>query len=186
MIGHTNHNGQMEVLFIYGPAAAGKHTIGSLTSEALAWPLFHNHLVVDAVKSLFEFGSPGFRQLRAEMWLAAFAAAAEQNQSFVFTFNPENTVDPELLSRLESTITGRGGRVHYIELQCEDAQLVKRMNAPSRHQFDKLTDPQLYQQLKADGCFEFPKFCEPALLIDSGQLTADQSARVISDWYRAL
>ena len=175
----------MEILFIYGPAAAGKHTIGTRVSDALGWPLFHNHLVVDAVKSLFDFGTPGFIQLRAEMWLAAFAAAAEHGQSLVFTFNPENTVATDLLSRMEAVITAKGGQVHYIELQCAEAHLLQRMDAPSRQQFGKLTDAALYQQLKANGCFEFPAFCEPALLIDSGQLSADQSARVIIDWYQS-
>ncbi len=174
----------MDVLFIYGPAAAGKYTVGSLVSEALAMPLFHNHLVVDAVKSLFEFGTPGFKQLRADMWLAAFAAAADQQQSFVFTFNPENTVDPELIKKVTSHIAQAKGTVYYIELQCSEDQLVNRMGADSRHQFGKLTDPDLYQQLKTDGCFDFPKFCEPDLVLDTGQLTAEESAQVILNWYQ--
>ena len=47
----------MHVFFIFGPAAAGKYTIGKLVSESLALPLFHNHLTVDLVATLFEFGS---------------------------------------------------------------------------------------------------------------------------------
>ena len=135
----------MQVLFIYGPAAAGKYTIGSLVSEQLGWPLFHNHLVVDAVQSLFEFGTAGFKQLRAQMWQAAFSVAAEQQQSFAFTFNPENTVDPALLATMMATITAAGGQVHPIELHCNEDALMARMNAPSRQQFGKLTDPALYQ-----------------------------------------
>ncbi len=179
----TFHNITMEVLFIYGPAAAGKYTVGLLVSEALAMPLFHNHLVVDAVKSLFDFGTTGFKQLRADMWLDAFAAAAGQQQSFVFTFNPENSVDIDLIKTMTSKITDVDGSVYYIELQCSECQLISRMGADSRHQFGKLTDPHLYQQLKADGCFDFPKFCEPDLALDSGQLTAEESAQVILNWY---
>ena len=64
------------VLFIHGPAAAGKHTVGSRLAELSGLPLFHNHLTVDLVSTLFEFGSDGFVQLRADIWKAAFRAAA--------------------------------------------------------------------------------------------------------------
>jgi len=55
----------MKVIFIHGPAASGKHTIGSRLAALTGLPLFHNHLAVDAAKSLFEFGSPGFNVMRA-------------------------------------------------------------------------------------------------------------------------
>jgi broad-specificity NMP kinase len=57
----------VKVIFIHGPPAAGKLTIASLLSEMTGLPLFHNHLTVDLVKSLFEFGSPGFIKLREEI-----------------------------------------------------------------------------------------------------------------------
>ncbi|WP_223789137.1 hypothetical protein [Marinicella meishanensis] len=180
----TAHNVAMEVLFIYGPAAAGKYTIGQQVSEAMGWPLFHNHLVVDAVKSLFDFGGPGFIQLRAQMWLEAFSVAAEHNRSFIFTFNPENTVDPALLTAMVARITEQGGQVHFIELRCDEGPLLARMGAPSRQQFGKLTDSDLYQQLKAEGCFEFPRFCDPDLVLDTGVFSAQQSAHLIMEWYR--
>ncbi len=85
---------------------------------------------------------------------------------------------------MTSQITRAAGTVYYIELQCAEEQLVGRMGADSRQQFGKLTDPDLYLQLKADGCFEFPKFCEPDLVIDSGQLSAEESAQVIINWYQ--
>ena|GEM_PF-3377967 len=46
----------MRVVFIHGPAASGKHTIGSLLSAATGLLLFHNHFAVNLVKTLFEFG----------------------------------------------------------------------------------------------------------------------------------
>ena len=169
----------MHVIFIYGPAAAGKFTVGQHLSDRLDWPLFHNHLVVDAVKSLFAFGTPGFVALRAKMWTDAFVEAAKQGQSFVFTFNPENTVDPGLLKTLEGVITAANGQVHYVELQCDDAVLCERMNLPSRQQFGKLTDVALYQSLKAAGSFEFPHFCDPLLCVDTTTQDAKRSAEVI-------
>ena len=54
----------MRLIFIYGPVASGKLTIARLVSERTGLPLFHNHLVVDAVAAVFPFGSEAFVILR--------------------------------------------------------------------------------------------------------------------------
>ena len=154
IVPHRADNQDMDVLFIYGPAASGKYSIGQTVSEQLELPLFHNHLVVAAVKVLFDFGTPGFCQLRADMWLSAFQIAAKHQQSFVFTFHPERTVQPELINKLEQVVTSQGGAVHYIELVCEESQLMQRLNSQSRQRFGKLTDVDLYHQVKVEGGFD--------------------------------
>jgi hypothetical protein len=184
IVPHRADNQDMDVLFIYGPAASGKYSIGQTVSEQLELPLFHNHLVVDAVKVLFDFGTPGFCQLRADMWLSAFQIAAKHQQSFVFTFHPERTVQPELINKLEQVVTSQGGAVHYIELVCEESQLMQRLNSQSRQRFGKLTDVDLYHQIKAEGGFDFPEFCQPVLSLDTSRLSAQQSALRIIDWFR--
>ncbi|HEX2061110.1 MAG TPA: shikimate kinase, partial [Thermoanaerobaculia bacterium] len=94
----------MHVIFLHGPPASGKYTIGVRLSELTRLPLFHNHLAVDAATSLFPFGTPSFNRLRAAIWQAAFDEAARSRQSFIFTFNPESTVDPGLIPRLCGSI----------------------------------------------------------------------------------
>ena len=168
-----------QVLFIHGPAAAGKHTIGTLVAQHTGWPLFHNHLTVDLVKTLFEFGSAGFRQLRADIWRASFRAAAASGQSFIFTFNPEATVDPDLMVELDNIVQQAGGQVVYVELRCNMDELAARMDNASRAAFGKLTDPVLFKQLLTDGSFDFPALPQPALVLDTDELSADDAARQI-------
>ena len=169
----------MKVVFLYGPPAAGKHTIGTLLSEKTGLPLFHNHLTVDLVTSLFEFGTPGFIDLREKVWLSSFSAAAKANRSFIFTFNPESTVDPSLIARLEQQITEHGGQIVYIELLCSDDAVLERIDNESRKQFGKLVDKELYTQLKEGGTFAFLKLPEPLLQVDTEKLTPDESAETI-------
>jgi len=167
------------VVFIHGPAAAGKHTIGRLVSEHLGLPLFHNHLAVDLASTLFEFGTPAFVRLRAEIWLASFRAAADEARSFVFTFNPERTVDPALIGELSAIVASGGGRMGYVELRCSDAEIERRIDNASRHEFGKLTDPDVYRELKSAGHFEFPGLPEPLVSIDTEQVTPEAAARHI-------
>lgn len=169
----------MYVIFIYGPAASGKYTIGSIASERMTIPLYHNHLAVDLASSFFDFGTSGFVQLREEIWLASFAAAAQADQSFIFTFCPEATVDPTLIDRLEQTIQDAGGRIYFIELCCSESETLNRLDSTSRAQFGKLQDKALYQQIKNDGGFDFPALGKREITIDTEATTPEDAAQAI-------
>src|SRR5258708_5181332 len=122
----------MVVIFLHGPPASGKYTVGKALSALLGMPLFHNHLAVDLARSLFEFGTTGFVKLREQVWLAAFEAAAAAGQSFIFTFAPESTVDAGLIERLERIIARHGGQIHFVELRCPEATIQERLGNESR------------------------------------------------------
>ena len=82
----------MKLVFIHGAPAVGKLTVARELAALTGFRLFHNHLTVDLVSSLFPFGSEPFVVLREKIWLAAFAEAVRNNVSLIFTFNPERTV----------------------------------------------------------------------------------------------
>jgi hypothetical protein len=167
------------VIFLHGPPASGKYTVGGALSALLGVPLFHNHLAVDLALSLFKFGTPGFVALREQVWLAAFEAAAAAGQSFIFTFAPEATVDPGLIARLECVIVGRGDRIHYVELRCSEAVVQERLVNHSRAAFGKLVDVNLYRSIRDAGGFEFPPLPAPLLVIDSETMSADGAALAV-------
>ncbi|MCG8413304.1 MAG: AAA family ATPase [Pseudomonadales bacterium] len=169
----------MLVVFIYGPAASGKHTIGELLSSKLGLPLFHNHLTVDLVSTLFEFGTDDFINLRANIWLQSFAAAAQAQQSFIFTFHPEKTVQEDLLPRLQQIIEDYDGAVQYIELVCPDEEVERRLPNSTREQFGKLRDVELYKQLRKAGQLDFSALPDAHLQIDTTRLSAEEAANAI-------
>jgi len=169
----------MHVIFIHGAAASGKHTIGSRLADLTGLPLFHNHLAVDAAKSLFSFGTPAFNEVRAQIWRTAFREAAAARISFIFTFHPEATVEPSLIDELVGSVHAAGGRVHFVALTCAPTTVLRRLGEPSRTNFGKLTDAALYQQLEGQGAFEFPNLPVPLLTINTDEHIPDDSARMI-------
>lgn len=170
----------MHVVFLHGPPASGKHTIGVALSELTGLPLFHNHLAVDTAKSLFTFGSPGFNRMRATIWRAAFAEATEARKSFIFTFNPEATVDPALIADLCRTVQEGGGRVCFVELTCSPEAVAQRIGNESRTAFGKLTDHALYAELRAAGAFAFPPLPEALLVVNTEETSAASAAEKIA------
>ena len=170
----------MQVIFIHGPPASGKYTIGARLSELTGLPLFHNHLAVDTAKCLFDFGTPSFNKLRATIWRAVFQEAASQQRSFIFTFNPEATVDPLLIDELCQCIRELGGMVHFVELICARETLLQRLGNASRAGFGKLVDPALFQLIETRNGFDFPPLPAPLLQIDTGVYSAEEAAQQIA------
>jgi hypothetical protein len=101
----------MRLIFLYGPPASGKLTIGRLLAERTELPLFHNHLIVDAVAAVFPFGSDEFVRLRENFWLQIIVSAARAGQSLIFTFAPEPTVAADFAGRVTHAVQEAGGGV---------------------------------------------------------------------------
>lgn len=170
----------MRVIFIHGPPASGKHTIGKLLAGRTGLPLFHNHLAVDLALTMFPFGSPGFVRLRAQLWRVAFEEAVAAQRSFIFTFNPEATVDPQLIEELRAIVERGGGRMLFVELSCPRETILERLGNESRGVFGKLTDRALYEQIERQRGFDFPPLPAPVLCLDTATLSAEQAAERIA------
>lgn len=138
----------MEIVFIYGPAAAGKLTVGRELARLTGLPLFHNHLVVDAVGAVFPFGSEPFVRLRERFWLEIFIEAARSDRSLIFTFAPEATVDAGFPDRVRAAIEPFGGAVVFVALAVSPAEQERRIGDASRSEFGKLTSPDLLRALR--------------------------------------
>jgi hypothetical protein len=169
----------MLVVFLHGPVAAGKRTIGECLSEATGLPLFHNHLTVDLVRTLFELFSEPFVRLRATLWRSSFAEAARAGQSFIFTFTPEASVDRDLIDELAGIIEQAGGQVHFVELRCARAEILARLPNPDRA--NKLNDPDTYEEVERSGGFEFPPMPESTLKLDTGTRSPSEAVAAIID-----
>lgn len=168
----------MQLIFIYGPVGAGKLTIGRELARLTELPLFHNHLVVDAVSAIFPFGSEPFIRLREQMWLDVFREAAAAGQSLIFTFAPECTVQADFPQHAIAAVEQHGGRVCFVRLLCSEAEIERRIEEPSRKPFGKLASVAQYRTLKFAGAFEFPALPED-LILDTGRLSPDEAAAAI-------
>jgi hypothetical protein len=169
----------MKLVFIYGQVASGKLTIAREIAARTGLPLFHNHLVVDAVAAVFPFGSESFVRLRELFWLETFAEAAREDQSLLFTFAPEPTVDPDFPGRVREVVAGAGGEVTFVRLTVPADEQERRLTLPDRLAFGKLGSPEQLRLLREafDACeAEMPA---PRLVIDTAAMAPADAAREI-------
>jgi len=172
----------MKLLLLHGPAASGKLTVAKAVCERTGMRLFHNHLVVDTLLAVFQFGSPEFVELRERTWLGVFEAAAKAGISLVFTFAPEATVRPEFIGNAADIVEKYGGEVCFVELRCPVQEIERRLNAPSRHDWMKLKSVAIFRELRAKGAESFPAL--PAgLVLDTSAMPSEEAARRICEHY---
>jgi len=166
---------------IYGPPASGKLTIAQQLSQLTKLKLFHNHLTVDLLLSVFEFGSPAFVALREQIWLSVMLEACAARIGLIFTFAPERTVSEGFLNLLIDEATSGGADVRVVELVCSEAKIEQRLAGRSRKQFGKLSSIKEYRKLRAAGAFAVPNTLTPDLRIDTSVSAPKASAVRIAE-----
>lgn len=169
----------MQLIFIYGQPAVGKLTVARALAERTGLPLFHNHLIVDAVSAVFPFGSEEFIRLRERFWLETIDAAARLGRSLIFTFNPEPTVAPDFPQRTAELVRTAGGQVVFVALTSSDNILEERLVASSRAEFGKLRSLELFRQLKADFSASMAAMPEADVTIDTSKISPEAAAMAI-------
>ena len=132
----------MKLIIIHGPPAAGKLTVGTELSRTTGYKLFHNHLSIDFVKPVFEFGSPRFWHLVGRLRADVIAEAARQDISLIHTFCYEFGADDDHFRELIAAAEDNGGETHLVLLICDDAERKRRIGNESRVKIGKLTDPE--------------------------------------------
>jgi chloramphenicol 3-O-phosphotransferase len=172
---------QTKLVFLHGAPAAGKLTVARELAGLTGFRLFHNHLTVDLVTSLFPFGSEPFVALREQIWLAAFAEAARNNVSLIFTFNPERSVRERFIQDAIEVVKGASGQIVFVELTCAEQELERRLEDESRKEFGKLSSLAQYRSLRDAGVFQFPKL-PSGISVDTTNQPPAASARLISEY----
>lgn len=170
----------MRLIFLYGSPATGKLTIGRLLAQRTGLPLFHNHLVVDAVGAVFPFGTPEFVRLREQFWIETFAAAARINRSLIFTFAPEASVAEDFPRRVSDMVEGLGGEVVYVALTVPDTEQELRIDTQTRAEFGKLRSLDLLRELRPSMRQCEAKMPPPRLSIDTGSTLPEEAAESIA------
>lgn len=170
----------MKLIFLWGPAAAGKLTVARELARLTGLPVFHNHLVVDALLEKLPFGHPDFIRLRESMWMAGFETAASTGKSLIFTFQPEPTVSAGFPERVVDLLHGTQDEVKFVRLVISREEQEKRLTNQSRKEFRKLVSLDLLRELR-DGFEQSAAEMPPAdLVIDSGIDEPETAARRIA------
>ena len=128
----------MKFIFIYGPPAAGKLTVARELAALTGYKVFHNHLSIDAIEPIFEFGSASFGRLVDLIRTETAAEAARENVDLIYTFCYAKDLDDAHVERMIRVVEDNCGEVCFVLLVCERDELEKRIFGESRKEFGKV------------------------------------------------
>ncbi|HKP86516.1 MAG TPA: AAA family ATPase [Blastocatellia bacterium] len=175
----------MKLLFIHGWPGVGKLTVARELARLTGYKVFHNHLTVDLLLSVFEFGSAPFVELREQIWIGVFKRAAESRlPGLIFTFVFEKTVRQSFAEDAVDAVEANGGEVLFVELRCRRDELERRLVNPSRQQFGKIQSVSELKSLEAKGVIQTPTLPRPNLVIDNSELSSSETARLIAGRFK--
>ena len=112
----------MKLLLLYGPPAVGKLTIAKEIARLTGFKVFHAHLTVDLVASIFPRGTPAYLQLVWDIRLAVFAEAARAHiDGLIFTTVYGRDREPFIARGVEVVESCGGGSLFCASiLSCRD------------------------------------------------------------------
>ena len=171
----------MKLIFLHGLPGVGKLTVARELAKLTGFRIFHNHLTVDLVESVFDFGSLPFIDLREEIWLAVFKRGVAANlNGLIFTFAFDRTVRPDFIESTREIVERDGGEVLFVELTCSTEELERRIEHPSRQRFGKLCSLSKFRELQALGVFVDPGIPRNRLVVDTTEISAsDAASRIV-------
>ena len=137
----------MNLIFIYGPPAAGKLTIAKELTRLTNYSLFHNHLTKNLVKSLYPDSIQSNYELVNKLRIDVFEYCAAHQTNLVFTFVYDSPEDDQVLADMVDAIHGNEGKVLFVELTAPKNTLLNRVSNDSRKLEKKLIEPAVLSSL---------------------------------------
>lgn len=177
----------MNLLFLYGPPASGKKTVGYELASQLDYKILDNHKTVEMVRQLFPFEDPILnvirRRLQIKFRLEMYEEAAKAKVDFVATCAVAGEKHFDFYRETKEIIEKHGGKVYFVQLMPSREAMLERVTHPSRKNL-KIETTEHLQALWQNEPWLFEKFPdEPHLTLDNSSLSPVETAEAICQYY---
>jgi hypothetical protein len=171
----------MKLIVIHGPPAAGKLTVANALAEKTNFKVFHNHLTIDCIRPVIDFGTEAFWRLSVKIRCDVIAEAARNDINVIQTFVYGKGEDEQYFADIIAAAEENGGEVHIVLLRCENEERKRRMVDESRIRLGKLTDPNSDDtaHLRVDVSSPLPGREKETLVIDTTNVSPEEASELI-------
>lgn len=173
-----------KLVFIYGPPGVGKLTVAKELAKLTGFKLFHNHLTIEPVKALFEFGTPQFSHHVHKIRFQLFRAALENKINIIFTMVYFLETDDKIMKKIIKLAEKHGGKILLVLLTCSKKELFKRLKNPSRKGMSKIKSIKLLKGIMEKYELSKPLKLSRTLVIDNTNLSPKKTAEKIVKHYK--
>jgi shikimate kinase len=185
----------MKFVLIFGPQAVGKMTVGQELAKITGLKLFHNHMTIEMVTPIFDFGTKEGQRLVSLIRKEIFEAAAKSDLeglifTYVWAFNHPS--DWNYVNEVCKIFESRGGTVYFVELEADLNERLERNKSPHRleHKPTKRNIEWSENNLKKSlekyrlNSLEGEITKEEYIRINNKSMSAEEVAKVIKDKFQ--
>ena len=172
----------MKLILIYGSPAVGKLTVAGEIAKRTKAKVFHNHLTIDAVAPVFEFGTEPFWKLVHQFRIETVAEAARRNVDLIYTFCYAQGSDDAHVAAITKAVEDNGGEIRFVLLKAEKSEIENRVMAQSRRNSSKLKNVEMLNDMWKKHELFSPVPLRESLIIDNTNLSAEDTARQIIEY----
>jgi hypothetical protein len=125
----------MKFVLIFGPQAVGKMTVGQELAKITDLKLFHNHMTIELVTPIFDYGTKEGQRLVILFRQEIFEAVAKSDlEGLIFTYvwAFDHPSDWEYVNKVCQIFESRGGNVYFVELEAELDERIERNKSSHR------------------------------------------------------
>ena len=169
------------LIFLYGPPAVGKLTVATALSEKIGFRVLHNHVTIDAVGTVFDFGTEPFWAVVGRLREDLIATAARERVDLIYTYVFAPSDEP-IVAAIVEAYERDGGSVTFVQLTASREELLRRVSDDGRARHGKLTEPEVLLRLLDEHDLFQPVAIRPSLKLDLGRLSAEQAATRITEY----
>ncbi len=170
----------MTFALLYGPPAVGKLTIATELARLTGFKLFHNHLSIDLVESVFPRGTPSFARVGKAVRKLVFEEAAQADINLIFTYVYAHSQDDSEMAWMLEAVEKHGAEVLLAQLTCNPKKLTERVGEASRRSRGKIVDAEFLGRLLETYDLFTPYPSRPSLQLDTTDTPAHETAAAIA------
>ena len=176
--------GPPALVYLYGPPAVGKLTVATELQGLTGFRLFHNHLTVNAVRSVFDFGTAPFREVVHRVRLDVLETAARNDINVIFTNNSVWAVPngrslfAAFAQEARDRVEAAGGWVLFVQLTAPPEALEARVGSQSRRDHGKLLELERLREMLA--LLDSEPLHPDDLVIDTSTASPEEAAAKIA------
>jgi shikimate kinase len=181
----------MKFIIIFGPPAVGKMTVGHELAKRTGLKLFHNHMTIDLVLSLFDWGMPQMKlvsEFRRRMF-EEFADSDLPGLIFTYVWALDHESDKKYIDGICDIFTSKGADIYFVELYADLSERLKRNesafrleNKPSKRDIhasrEKMLEHEQEYKMNTDNDFFYK---DNYVKIDNTNLSPGKIASMIVD-----
>lgn len=174
----------MKLLFIYGSPAVGKLTVAKeVAARTRGFKVFHNHLSIDCIKPIFDYGTKPFGRLINLIRVETINEAAMAGQNLIYTFCYAKGPDDAHVKKVIEVVEVNGGEVCFVLLRADRRELDKRVTAESRKKMEKAKSVEMMDFFHETYDLVSPVPMRESLIIDNTNVSAGNAARQIIEHF---